>query len=503
MSEKRYTDNIQSDLEVALTHHSAGRLSEAEDIYRQILKTSPKHPVALHLLGVKSHQVGRNDIAIKLINKAIAEEPNYAEAHNNLGLALHAANRPKEAIKSYHRALTIRSGYADAYNNLGNSLQLIGRLADAISNYRKALQVNPKYALALNNLGNALQELGHFEKAVTSYKESLQLNPHYAVAHNNLGNALRSLGRLDEAVISYRKGLDLDETSTKLHSNLGEALRDIAYLKTQTRQITNPDQIDSTGSFDHSKEGKLWDDVRQCAECALDITPHDTQALALKAAALIGTNQLDEWNSLCDFNRLVQTHMIESPSGHKSTKSFNNALFDRCATDDSRIFEAPGKAITKGERIDSLHTDPADSPVTMLLTKIDELTELYTKTHPTDPQHPFLVQTPRKWRISAWGSILRKEGHHESHIHKVGWLSGVYYGKLPAVMENETQNSQGCIEFGRPINYVDSGNNPKFHILRPKEGMVVLFPAYFYHRTIPFETDDTRFTIAFDLIALP
>ena len=69
-------------------------------------------------------------------------------------------------------------------------------------------------------------------------------------------------------------------------------------------------------------------------------------------------------------------------------------------------------------------------------------------------------------------------------------------------MGTDDEKQQGCIEFGRPINYVSSGNNPQFHVLRPKEGMVVLFPAYFYHRTIPFDTDDTRFTVAFDLIPL-
>ena len=35
---------------------------------------------------------------------------------------------------------------------------------------------------------------------------------------------------------------------------------------------------------------------------------------------------------------------------------------------------------------------------------------------------------------------------------------------------------------------------------RSREGRVVLFPSYFYHRTIPFESDEQRISIAFDLM---
>ena len=52
----------------ALAHHNAGRFSEAEHIYQQILRDNPKHPVALLFLGVVAHQTGRNEVAIDLIN---------------------------------------------------------------------------------------------------------------------------------------------------------------------------------------------------------------------------------------------------------------------------------------------------------------------------------------------------------------------------------------------------------------------------------------------------
>ena len=80
MSGRQQNTTIQDALDLALKHHQAGRLSDAEDIYEQILQTDPKQPVALHLLGVTSHQVGKNDVAVDLITKALDLEPNYPEA---------------------------------------------------------------------------------------------------------------------------------------------------------------------------------------------------------------------------------------------------------------------------------------------------------------------------------------------------------------------------------------------------------------------------------------
>jgi Flp pilus assembly protein TadD len=54
-------------LAIARTHHEAGKLWVAEEIYRRILAAEPDHVEALHLLGVIAHQTGRDDDAIKLI----------------------------------------------------------------------------------------------------------------------------------------------------------------------------------------------------------------------------------------------------------------------------------------------------------------------------------------------------------------------------------------------------------------------------------------------------
>ena len=45
-------------LQTAMQHQRAGRLAQAEQLYRQVLASDPQQPVALHMLGVLAHMAG-------------------------------------------------------------------------------------------------------------------------------------------------------------------------------------------------------------------------------------------------------------------------------------------------------------------------------------------------------------------------------------------------------------------------------------------------------------
>ena len=60
---------VQQAIDLGVQHHTAGDLSQAEDIYQQILQTDPNQTQALHLLGVIAHQRGENGRAVTLIEK--------------------------------------------------------------------------------------------------------------------------------------------------------------------------------------------------------------------------------------------------------------------------------------------------------------------------------------------------------------------------------------------------------------------------------------------------
>lgn len=216
--------SVVESLTAGLEHLRAGRLAEAESLYRQVLAREPRNADALHLLGMTSHALGRHEAAVELIERAIGQAPAVAAFHNNLGTVLQAQNRHREAIERFQHALRLEPGYAEAHINLGNSLQALRRFEEALGHYREALERKPGSPEAHNNLANALAGLGRFEEAIAGYREALRLRPDYAEALVNLASSLHKQERLEEAAECCRRALQLRPDMAEAHSNLAGVL---------------------------------------------------------------------------------------------------------------------------------------------------------------------------------------------------------------------------------------------------------------------------------------
>ncbi|MEO8223708.1 MAG: tetratricopeptide repeat protein [Gammaproteobacteria bacterium] len=245
-----------SGLQAAIAAHQAGRLVEAETLYREVLARAPGHPDALHLLGLLAHHLSHNDAALELMGQALRVAPNHAPAHSNLGNVLLAVGRTGAALASFDQAIALQPDFAEAHNNRGNALRSLGRTAEAITSFRQALRLRPDFAEAHNNLGYALADQGETDAALASLQAALALRPDfpealnnrgmlleatgvpdaaladldralalrpgYVEALNNRGNAFKGLGRLDDAAASYQRALDGRPGYAEAHTNLGQ-----------------------------------------------------------------------------------------------------------------------------------------------------------------------------------------------------------------------------------------------------------------------------------------
>ena len=209
-----------------MEHHQAGRLQEADALYRQILASQPDHPGALQMLGVLAHQVGRNDLSADLFRRLISFEPQNAEAHNNLGVALAAEWKLAEAEDAYRRALALRPDFAQAHNNLAGVLRDQGKLDEAIVSYHRAIELSADYAEAHHNLGLALVQKGKLKEAIAAYQQALRLWPDWPDAIYDLGLAYHEAGNLDRASDCYRKALALRAEYFDALVGLARALKD-------------------------------------------------------------------------------------------------------------------------------------------------------------------------------------------------------------------------------------------------------------------------------------
>ena len=138
----------QNLVDKALSHHRAGRLDDAERMYRQVLEIDANHADATHLLGMIAFQTGRLDLAVETIRKAIAVHPTAASYHSNLGNVLQAQDKLDEAAGSYRNALALRPGLAETHVNLGNVLRELGDVDGALAAFRRAIELKPDLAEA-------------------------------------------------------------------------------------------------------------------------------------------------------------------------------------------------------------------------------------------------------------------------------------------------------------------------------------------------------------------
>ena len=147
MSSELQSVTIEQALKMAVQHHEAGRLAEAESIIRRVLDANPDNAEVIHLLGVIAHQRGNYNVAAGLIERAIALNPDNPRFLNNLGEALRELDRPGEAEKLHLRALALKPDYVKAHNNLGNALRALRRYGEAEQSYRDAIRLDPTFAV--------------------------------------------------------------------------------------------------------------------------------------------------------------------------------------------------------------------------------------------------------------------------------------------------------------------------------------------------------------------
>ena len=298
-SPEQQTLTTQQALGLAMEHHNAGRLPQAESIYQQIMQADPSQPDALHLLGVIALQVGKNDVAVDLITKALSLKPDYAEAHSNLGNALQGLGELEEAVASYHKALSLKPDYFEAQTNLGTALQGLGEREDAVASCRKALAIKPDYAEAHYNLGIALHDLGNLNEAEKHFLRALELKADFPEALGNYGNLLITLGRWNEALEIYHRKLEMVRGKNPIDPNI-DSFRFITKAKMK-HDIEQFQYLVSLGS-DADRIGEL---VRDYEALDKEVEWPDGDSIAVP----LTDDQLDLVGH--SYNRPL--HLIEAP----------------------------------------------------------------------------------------------------------------------------------------------------------------------------------------------
>ncbi|CAO3400773.1 tetratricopeptide repeat protein [Azospirillum palustre] len=217
---------------IALDHHQAGRVAEAEDIYRRILGADPEYADAMQLLGVLAAQTGRQAEAHRCLHLAVALRPDGAGGLSNLAGVEQSAGALDDAVQHYGRALRLMPDLADAHASRAGALRRLGQVPAALTAAGHALALAPDHADALANRAAALLSCGDARAAERCARRSLNLNARSAVTRSvalaTLAAALAAQRRWAEAEAAARDSLALDRNAAEPWEVLGAVLAKLA-----------------------------------------------------------------------------------------------------------------------------------------------------------------------------------------------------------------------------------------------------------------------------------
>jgi len=187
--------------EQGIAAHNTGRLAQAEQLYRQVLRADATNFAALHRLGFLKAQQGQYDEAVTLLNKALRQNPADLTARSHYAHALMAAQRQDEALAAYDQLLAMQPANFEALYNRGVILSEQQRFEEGLAALEAAKRLQPNLAAVFHNLGVVLTGLERHQEALESYDRALTLDPGYLPAQANRAMVILNLCAWDQATL--------------------------------------------------------------------------------------------------------------------------------------------------------------------------------------------------------------------------------------------------------------------------------------------------------------
>jgi predicted TPR repeat methyltransferase len=276
-------------LQIAIEHHRAGRLREAEGGYRALISQSPEDAEALHLLGVLAEQVGRAGDAVPLLERAARLRPGDAAIFFNLGHAYGQCGRIDQAIEAFTRSLEIEPGRTATMIDLGLALlarQRQGGTGDA----ERAMAVlwkaqangglGERAAVVQHGLSVALLITGQIEQSIAAARSAIAAKGDYAAAHHQLGLALVARRDIAAARQSLEKAIELRQGPGEQGGGGGvESVQALAMLEVEAGNLPRAETLFRRIVSDNPAHASAWRGLGQV------LTRQGKHAAALSAMA--------------------------------------------------------------------------------------------------------------------------------------------------------------------------------------------------------------------------
>jgi len=461
-----------------------GRGGEARDVLAGAIAGGQDGAPLRSLLGLVLHQLGDLSGCERELREAVRLAPGDGAAEFALASICYRLGNEADAEAATRRAIAAGLDDSHAYLLLGRILNRQSRFAEAESAWRAAIRRDPASPQGQRELAELVwMQTGDLAKARAELDAAPQTAEIVTIAVNLLQGAgeekaayalaaARAARDPSLHVIAARAALAIDPAAAERHLAAAPAgITPLARAKTEI-------EVDlALGRAQHA--------VRR-AEALRAARPNDQHATALLATALRLAGD-PRYRALYDYDRLVGTYRIDPPEGWGSLDDYLHDLGQALDLIHGPLTHPVGQSLRHGSQTMRALFDYPQAPIRALFAALEAPIR----------QHVAALGVPgQKHAIaSAWSVRLNSGGFHINHVHPEGWISSAFYVRLPKDLEG----IQGFLKFGEP----GPRTEPRLaaeHLVKPEPGLLVLFPSYMWHGTVPFTSDDKRLTCAFDIV---
>ena len=419
----------------------------------KILSLRQKYKEIDEIIPQDNNQIEKwNDSLLFLTSKSLLKSNNFNQASKLLEIL---NKRQSESIE-------VALLYSESLFKLGN-------LDQAIYIINQSLKKWPNDPSLLNNKAIIHSELGNYIEAEEIYKNIIKLFPNHFLGYYNLALFYEKNFKFAEAISHLKICLEIVP-------NAPEAIK--AYDRIINLTIQSNKKKDIKDIIYNLFANKDWEKaylLLKEKESEID----NTQYYAfLSEMPMIYQDKLAS-SSYFDLNQIVKSYDLFD-SKNKEIDLLTSSL----KTESSLKWNRADKPTKDGYQTHEILIDKKSIYSKILEHKLIVQIKDYLKStlfYETQCHNETLT-------LSGWGVILKSGGKQAKHIHPRSLISGVLYLKVPKNMNNNTQNNDGNLLF--PI-------GEKLFI-NPKPGLLVLFPSYLPHETIPFYSSEERICIAFN-----
>ncbi len=439
---------------------------EARPFQKRATLKDPQNRIIWHNYAALLNDLGEHGEARKAVDHAMrlgldAPETWLVSGRNYVGL-----EQFDRAEASYREALRRRPDYYEAHRDIAQLIWMrTGDPDQAIAPLNAAGQ-SPALAnvraMVLEKIGRPEEGYALLRQAAAQMPQDLRLQQALAIAASEAGDIAVALPAVDRLVAAAPDHPSVIETACMAWLGAGRAA-----------------------------------DALALARRRLAADPIDQIAIGMAATAARITGDA-EYARFYDYEAFVRPKGIETPKGWKTTEAFLADLTQTLI----RLHKLKGHPFDNSLRGGSQtsrdlrsYPDPAivaffqaiDGPIRAYMARVGQ------------GDDPIRSRNTGEYAIrGAWSVRLRPGGHHVDHIHPQGWLSSAFYVETPGeALDRDSR--EGWIKFGQPRFRTNPPLEPA-HYVRPVPGSLCLFPSYMWHGTVPFTTDESRMTIAFDIV---